>query len=248
MPLSLSTRTWQRAVDLYSMGRLRLTDPRGYAVLRRVRREHLTYLRPSALADVYRAVRRVEATQLPGVLVEAGCALGGSAIAIAAAKRPERPLVVYDAFGMIPPPTEHDGDDARERYSLIASGRAAGIGGEPYYGYRHDLLAAVEQAFTRFGLAPSRNAVSLVPGLYEHSLRPEEPVAFAHVDCDWYDSVMVCLQRLEPLLVVGGTLVIDDYFDWSGCRRAVDEYFADKRDRYRWTARASLHLHKERGL
>ena len=32
----------------------------------------------------------------------------------------------------------------------------------------------------------------------------------------------------------GGVLVIDDYDSWSGCRRAVDEYFADKKDRFEW--------------
>ena len=40
----------------------------------------------------------------------------------------------------------------------------------------------------------------------------------------------------------GGVLVIDDYDSWSGCRRAVDEYFADKKDRFEWVTRARLHL------
>jgi asparagine synthase (glutamine-hydrolysing) len=56
----------------------------------------------------------------------------------------------------------------------------------------------------------------------------DEPVALAHVDGDWYQSTMVCLERIAPHLVEGGGIVIDDYFMWSGCREAVDEYFADR--------------------
>jgi hypothetical protein len=57
----------------------------------------------------------------------------------------------------------------------------------------------------------------------------DQPVALAHIDGDWYESVMTCLQRIEPHLSEEGILVIDDYDAWSGCRTAVDEYFADKK-------------------
>jgi asparagine synthase (glutamine-hydrolysing) len=69
-----------------------------------------------------------------------------------------------------------------------------------------------------------------------------EPVALAHVDGDWYDSVMTCLQRIEPRLTQGGVLIIDDYDAWSGCRRAVDEYFKDKQGRYEFIRRSRLHI------
>ena len=48
-------------------------------------------------------------------------------------------MKVYDVFGMIPPPGEHDGADVHERYAKIAAGDARGVGGETYYGYRDDL-------------------------------------------------------------------------------------------------------------
>ncbi|MGH9373764.1 MAG: TylF/MycF/NovP-related O-methyltransferase [Vicinamibacterales bacterium] len=82
----------------------------------------------------------------------------------------------------------------------------------------------------------------LIEGLFPHTLRIDEPVAFAHIDGDWYESVSCCLARIEPWLVPGGVLVIDDYDAWSGCRRAVDEYFADKKDQFEWMTRARLHL------
>jgi asparagine synthase (glutamine-hydrolysing) len=88
--------------------------------------------------------------------------------------------------------------------------------------------------------------IMLVKGLFEDTLQVNEPVAFAHIDSDWHDSVMICLQRIVPHLTVGGRLVIDDYFYWSGCRRAVDGYFADKRNSFTFTARQRLHIVRDR--
>lgn len=66
----------------------------------------------------------------------------------------------------------------------------------------------------------------LVKGLFEETIRPTEPIALAHIDGDWYESVEVCLERVWPVLAVGGPMVIDDYAHWSGCRSAVDEFLA----------------------
>ena len=74
-------------------------------------------------------------------------------------------------------------------------------------------------------------------------LTGDEPLALAHVDCDWYDSVRTCLERIVPRLVPGGVLVIDDYYRWSGCRSAVDDYFATQpRKAFRFRRRARLQI------
>jgi O-methyltransferase len=73
----------------------------------------------------------------------------------------------------------------------------------------------------------------LIRGLVQDTLHINEPVCLAHIDVDWYEPVLICLERIEPHLSVGGTLVIDDYLAWSGCQRAVDEYF-DRKDRSRY--------------
>ena len=96
----------------------------------RVREEHLTYLKADNLRALAAVVVDLEADHRPGLLIEAGAARGGSAIVIAAAKAAERPMKVYDVFGMIPPPTEYDGPDVQARYQVIANGRAERVGGD----------------------------------------------------------------------------------------------------------------------
>jgi predicted O-methyltransferase YrrM len=205
------------------------------------RAERLTYLKPANLRELASIVQQIERERLPGVVIEAGAARGGSAIVLAAAKAPERPMKVYDVFGMIPAPGEHDGADVHERYAKIAAGDARGVGGEKYYGYRDDLYREVGESFARLGVPVEENNVELIRGLFEDTIRLDEPVAFAHLDGDWYESTMTCLERIAPLLVPGGTIVLDDYYKWSGCRAAVDEYFAD-RDGFRLEHRAKLRV------
>lgn len=216
--------------------------PDVFQVIERIHSEKLTYLNLSALADLWAAVRHIEEEGVPGIFIETGCALGGSALVIGTAKKPTRRLFVYDVFGMIPPPSPAEAPEVHERYRIIKSGESSGLGGKSYYGYEDDLVGKVTGSFVRFGLPLFPNAISLVKGLYEETLCISDPVAFAHIDCDWYDSVLTCLQRIEPRLSNGGILVIDDYFVWSGCRRAVDEYFASRMPDYEFQTKSRLHI------
>jgi hypothetical protein len=206
----------------------------------RVREEHLTYLKPPHLRALAAAVLDVERAGVPGLIIEAGTARGGSAIVMAAAKSPQRPMKVYDVFGMIPPPTEQDGADVHERYRTITEGKARGVGGEQYYGYRDDLQDEVAGSFARHGVPVDGHGIELVKGLFEDTIHLDEPVAVAHLDGDWYESTMTCLVRIAPLVVPGGRIILDDYYKWSGCRTAVDEYFADH-DGFELVHGAKLH-------
>ncbi len=209
-----------------------------------VRERRLTYLDTPDLRLLAGLVVHADRSGHEGLVIEAGTALGGSAIAMAAAKSPEREMKVYDVFGMIPPPTEEDGKDVHDRYEVIKAGGSKGLGGETYYGYREDLLGEVTESFRSFGIDPATHRVDLVQGLFEDTIDIDGPVALAHLDGDWYASTLVCLERIAPHLVPGGRLVLDDYYHWSGCRTAVDEYFAG-RPGYRVEHRARVHVVRE---
>ena len=205
---------------------LRQPLPVDLKLIRRVIQRRLSYLDRYALLELAAVVRDAGRRGLDGSMVEAGCALGGSAITMARSKRRETALAVHDVFGMIPPPTEEDGADIHQRYQEITAGRSSGLGGDRYYGYEPDLRARVQRNIEGFGLSLENDHITLVQGLFEHTMIGDQPICVAHIDCDWYQSVLTCLKRLWPRLVTGGTLVIDDYYHWSGCRRAVDSYFA----------------------
>jgi hypothetical protein len=196
------------------------------SLVARVREQRLTYCGPPKLETICQAIDRLSEQRVSGCYVEAGCALGGSAIVIGTLKPREAPLYVFDAFGMIPPPGANDGPDSHARYAEIASGRSAGIQGDTYYGYVPNLREVVEQNLRSFRLDLTEQNIQLIPGLFQTSLHVAEPIALAHIDCDWYDSVLVCIERLAPRIVPGGAMIFDDYSSYAGCRRAVDAWLA----------------------
>lgn len=229
------------------LARMAISDHTMYQVIRSVSKHGLTFLGAGALIGLHEGVNNVEINQLDGILVEAGCALGGSAIVMAKSKTRQRPIFLYDVFGMIPPPSTRDHADAHERYQEITSGQARGIKDGEYYGYEENLLAKVEESFEAYDLPLTANNIHLVQGLYEETLIIDQPVALAHIDCDWYDSVMTCLEQIVPWLVPGGMLIIDDYEEWSGCRKAVDDFFAPRGDDFTFTMKSRLHITRANG-
>ena len=253
MTFSIRVRRLASHPRTFRYGFSRLLDPLVFALFARerpdlasvitmVQKRHLTYLHRESLMELAKAVLSIDRAGTSGAVVEAGTALGGSAIVLTTAKHQSRPMKIYDAFGMIPAPSDSDGADAHERYRVIAEGTSSGIGGDLYYGYRQDLLAEVVETFSQFGLSTDAENIEFVKGLYEDKLRVDYPVALAHLDCDWYDSLMVCLERIEPHLVTGGRFVIDDYYTFSGCARAVDEFFAERMPDYQFVHKSRLHI------
>jgi O-methyltransferase len=215
-----------RAALLRVRGGLR-RSPGISPISRRIKDTRLTYLTDEKLVRIEKAVADISRSGVPGSFVECGVALGGSGIIIATLMPEGRAFHGYDVFGMIPPPTsEKDDEKSRARYETIRSGQSRGIGGDPYYGYVEDLYERVIGNFARFGQPVDGRRVTLYKGFFQDTLQPSTAIAFAHIDCDWYDPVKLCLDRIVPCLSDGAYVVLDDYNDYGGCRRAVDEFLA----------------------
>ena len=193
-------------------------------IARQVRDEHLTYLDEAKMGLLESSVREVR--RVRGDFLEMGVALGGSAIVLADLMGRRRHFHGYDVFAMIPPPGEQDPPAVHERYRTIVEGRSEGIGGDTYYGYLDDLYDRVVAAFAAHGMTVDGKRIALHKGLFEDTLHPDGPVALAHVDCDWYEPVKLCIERVWPALSPGGLIIFDDYNDYGGCTQAVDEFAA----------------------
>lgn len=191
---------------------------------------NLTYLDRAKIKLLEASVREVRRRRVRGDFLEMGVALGGSGIILASQMRRRRRYHGYDVFGMIPPPSEADPAAVHERYRTITEGRSEGIGGDVYYGYLDDLYDRVTASFGRFGKPVDSERVQLHRGLFEETLHPSDPVALAHVDCDWYEPVKLCIERVWPHLQPGGLMIFDDYTEYGGCTQAVDEFTASAAD------------------
>lgn len=70
--------------------------------------------------------------------------------------------------------------------------------------------------------------VRVVSGLFEQILPDRVPrLGLVHVDSDLYDSTRICIEKLHGLVLPGGFMVFDDYFDQGGgVAAAVNEHVA----------------------
>lgn len=59
-----------------------------------------------------------------------------------------------------------------------------------------NLLEEVTGNFHRYGFDLPTQQIKSIKGLFQDSLVVDRPVALAHIDGDWYESVWVCLERI----------------------------------------------------
>jgi O-methyltransferase len=156
-----------------------------------------------------------QATHLPGDFLECGVFRGGTALmaahtlaeALPSAGQTDRALHLFDSFQGMPTDT--------------ADGESFSPGD-----FNRTSLAAVSKLLSPYPCA------RLHPGFIPDTFAPLtiDPIAWAHVDVDLYQSVKDCITWIYPRLTGGGFMIFDDYGfpSCSGARRAVDESFAGK--------------------
>jgi hypothetical protein len=194
----------------------------------------LTYLPREVLAFHRNLIDEIEQNGIPGMIFECGVAKAGSSITFAAAKNPQRCLHLFDTFEGIPEPSEErDGKDIMERYKKIQQQKLYCQQGKKtcdksYYGNMPNLLEYDRQSFAVAGYnIADANAhhIYFHKGLFNDTVWPAGPIAYAHLDGDWYDSTISMLKRITPFLSEGGYFVLDDVYFWSGAKNAFIDYF-----------------------
>ncbi len=143
---------------------------------------------------------------------------------LAKSKARDRELRLYDAFALPPPPGSRDDARSHVDYQDFLEGRALSPAEENYMLHRSDLLAFTRDNLRRVGVDPDAENIRFIKGVYDDTLEVDQPVAFAHIDCDWYDSVKLCIDRIANWVSPGGVMLFDDYSAYEGAAKAVDEW------------------------
>jgi len=189
--------------------RLWLTNPRRALLFVAVRPyTMLPYKRLAKLAELADECNR---RGIPGAFVQCGVWRGGSA-AVLASLANGRPVELFDTFEGCPQPGPED---------VSMHGRL-GEAGEAAAGMHH-LLGLLD----RLDLRDPK--VRVHPGRMEATLRLAVErilgIALLHLDCDWYESTQICMQRLYVHVADKGYVMADDFGHWYGAQKAVTQYF-----------------------
>jgi O-methyltransferase len=183
-----------------------------------------TLTSPERIAALREAVRYVVRAEVPGAIVECGVWRGGSMLVVLRTLLElgvdDRDLYLFDTFTHMPHPGPEDvdlfGTPAADAYEAASAAEA----------FRYLPLEEVRAVLEGTGYPPAR--LHFVPGLIEDTIPAEAPeqIALCRLDTDWYRSTAHEMAHLYPRLPRGGVLLIDDYGNFMGAKKAVDEYFA----------------------
>jgi hypothetical protein len=169
------------------------------------------------LFGLIEAVKHIVAAGIEGDFVECGVYKGGSVMAMALALLrqgcTDRDLHLYDTFSGMTAPSAIDVD---------MHGRSP----DSWREWAIAPLVEVQAALGSTGYPVER--LHFVRGRVEDTIPHQAPekVALLRLDTDWYESTRHELLHLFPRLTSGGVLIIDDYGQYRGSKKAVDEYFS----------------------
>lgn len=152
-----------------------------------------------------------------GAVVECGVWRGGMIAGIAHCLGPDRSYLLFDSFEGLPDAKPIDGASA----SAYQEDESA-----PEY---HDNCSAdsshAREAMALAGVRDPR----LIEGWFDKTLPAfdwNEPIAILRLDGDWYDSTMCCLEQLYSHVAPGGLIILDDYYYWEGCAKALHDFLS----------------------
>ena len=154
---------------------------------------------------------------LPGCVVECGVWRGGMSAGLAAILGNQRNYYLFDSFEGLPPAKAIDGKAAIHWQSNTES--------QTY----HDNCTAPEHFANKAMTLAGVSSFELVKGWFEQTIpqkKLKEPIALLRLDGDWYDSTMVCLENFFDKVSPNGLIILDDYYTWDGCSRALHDFLS----------------------
>jgi O-methyltransferase len=173
-----------------------------------------------------KSLHYINKNKLIGDIVESGVWRGGNLFLSKKVqdkyyKEIQRNFYGYDTFEGMPEPSIHDGKKTIKIFNEFKTKKLPWI---------KVSLDRVKSFSKNLFLDPSN--IIFIKGRVEDSLRDKKnlpnKISLLRLDTDFYESTKIELEVLYPLLVEKGVLIIDDYGDFPGCRKAVDEFFYDK--------------------
>lgn len=154
---------------------------------------------------------------IPGCVVECGVWKGGMIAGLCMALGDSRCYYLFDSFQGLPAAKQIDGASAIKWQNNTDS--------PAYY---DNCAAGKEFAISAMKLAKAKR-FELFPGWFNDTVpqfNPNEPIALLRLDADWYDSTTICLESLFKKVAPGGLILIDDYYTWDGCSKAVHDFLS----------------------
>ena len=164
-------------------------------------------------------INELDRNQVEGSLVEMGCGQGGCGAMMAHTTEQngsDRKIFLFDSFEGLSEIKEEDLKGALKAEDHLKAG------------YLKVSEEMPKEALRAVGAKKPEN-VKVVKGWFEDTLpgikQELGTIAILRLDADLYEPTLYCLEELWDQIADGGYVVVDDYKNWVGARRALYEFF-----------------------
>lgn len=186
------------------------------------------------LWSLLNAIKYVKNFDVKGDFVECGVWRGGNLILFEMMRKSlnlKQTIFGYDTFSGMTNPTDND---MRISGNVMASKILNEQENKKYEGDNIWCFASLDEVKKNISdNVDLSNNIHLVKGPVEETLLIEDnlpkKISILRLDTDFYESTKIELEILYPRLSENGILIIDDYGCWSGAKKAVDEFFKNKK-------------------
>ena len=148
-------------------------------------------------------------------------------------------LYGMDSFAGFPS-SKHHINDLPERFNdlyknnLITKDhfKKAKIRTQDFKSLKHLESSYFENVNEVFKNSSKFNNVKLIKGAFSDTTPNfNKKISLLHLDCDLYESYLVCLNNLYQNVVNNGVIVFDEYYShkYPGARIAIEEFFKNKK-------------------
>jgi len=158
-----------------------------------------------------------EVKHVAGCVIECGVWRGGMIAGLATVMGKDRNYFLFDSFRGLPPAKSIDGQAALNYQADKES--------PTYYDNCTASSGFARSAMEIVGV----RKYAIVPGWFADTIPAahiREPIAILRLDADWYDSTAICLNSLFDRVAMDGLIIVDDYYAWDGCARAVHDFLS----------------------
>lgn len=138
-------------------------------------------------------------------------------------------VYLYDTFEGMPIASNEDINiNSRKNYNDYIKKIEKNSSQNNFYRYEHINNVQKNILSTNY----NEEKILFIKGMVEDTIPKQMPdkISLLILDTDYYKSTIHELKYLYPLVVSGGFIIIDDYGTWAGVKKAVDEFFVDKKD------------------
>lgn len=171
------------------------------------------------IARLFYELENIRLNNIPGDLVECGVYKGGNILGMmeyCAHHDLKKQIWLYDTFsGMIQPHVVDVDLHSKNASDILETVMCA----ESLERVKYNLSQSqYDKSFLKY-------IVGDVCETLKHKENVPTNISLLRLDTDWYESTLCELNVLYPNVVDNGSIIIDDYGHWQGCKQAVEEYF-----------------------